>query len=467
AFSVFLVILTAGVVSPLLPTLQAEFGATATWTAWALTIYVAVGIVVSPIIGKLGDMYGKKKFWVIGTGIFAISVALTGFAWSLPSFIIFRAFSGFGLATFPLSYGVIRDEFPANRVAPSLGVLTAALGAGAASGVLMAGVLTQAFGWRWNFFTVAPIALIIALFGAYKLVESPVRAPGRLDLAGATALSIALLSFLVAMTQGGIWGWTSAYTLGLLILSLIFALLFVAIELRLVDPMLHLRVFRSRNVFFTLMTAVVAGISTYTMIAVVPYLCRTPAPVGLGFNILQTGLVMVPGALAIFLAGLWAGALVNKWGGKPPLVIGSLALVLGYAAFYTFNSGWLEVTLDQLVVGAGIGFTYSAMAAIIVHSLPREETGIGSGVYTVMRSLGNVIGPTVTAAYLLTYQVLLPIPSPGGTKMVSFPSSTAFHYIFLASICIAIVGVVTSLLVRRDACLIEHCVQVEAGATLP
>ncbi|MGZ4934923.1 MAG: MFS transporter, partial [Halobacteriota archaeon] len=155
----------------------------------ALTIYVAVGIVVSPIIGKLGDMYGKKKFWVIGTGIFAISVALTGLAWSLPSFIIFRAFSGFGLATFPLSYGLIRDEFPANRVAPSLGVLTAALGAGAASGVLMAGVLTQAFGWRWNFFIVARIVLIIALFGAYKLVESPVWAPGRLDLGGATALS--------------------------------------------------------------------------------------------------------------------------------------------------------------------------------------------------------------------------------------------------------------------------------------
>ncbi|MGZ4942507.1 MAG: MFS transporter [Halobacteriota archaeon] len=265
----------------------------------------------------------------------------------------------------------------------------------------------------------------------------------------------------------GIWRWTSAYTLGLLILSLMFALLFVAIELRVVDPMLRLRVFRSSNVFFTLMTAIVAGISTYTMIAVVPYLYRTPAPVGLGFNTLQTGRVMVPGALMIFLAGLWTGTLLNKWDGKPTLVIGSLALVLGYAAFYTFSSGWLEVTLDQLVVGAGIGFTCSAMAAIIVHLLPREDTGIGSGVYTVMHSLGNVIGPTVTAAYFLTCHVLLPIPSLSGTKMVSFPSSTAFHYIFLASICIAIVGVVTSLLVRRDVCLIEHCVPAEAGATLP
>ena len=467
AFAMFLVIVTAGIVVPLLPTLQAEFATTPTWTAWALTIYAVAGIVTLPIIGKLGDRHGKKKLWVIGMGIYAVSVALTGLAWNLPSFVIFRALSGLGLATFPLSYGLIRDEFPAHRIAPSLGILTAALGLGAGSGLLIAGTLGQAFGWRWCFLTIAPIALVLVLLAAYRLEESPVRAAGKLDLSGTITLLIALLSFLVAMTQGGIWGWTSAYTVGLLIVSLVFSVLFVAIELRVVEPMLHLRIFRTRNVFFTLMTAIVAGICMYTMISSIPYLLRTPAPAGFGLNTLQTGLTMFPGSFMIFLTGLYAGTLINKRGGKLPLVVGTLAMLLGYVALYTFSSSWLEVTLDQMLIGGGFGFSLSAMAAIIVHSLPQDEMGIGSGVYSIMRSLGNVIGPTVVSAYLLTYSALLPVPSPGGVHMVSFPTATAFHNIWLTTIGIALVGVVTSLLVRGDVAKLEHREPAEAATPSP
>jgi MFS family permease len=200
----------------------------------------------------------------------------------------------------------------------------------------------------------------------------------------------------------------------------------------------------------------VVGICTYTMVTSIPYLLRTPAPVGFGLNALETGLVMTPGALIVLLAGPLAGSLVNRWGGKPPLVFGALALLMGYVTLFLFNSTWLEIALDQILIGIGIGFSYSAMAAIIVHSLPREETGVGSAVYTVMRSLGNVIGPTVTAAFLLTYRAPLPIPIPSGVKMVSFPAPVAFDYIFLTTIAIALVGVVTSLLVRGDAAKLEH-----------
>ena len=461
AFAMFLVIYTQSIVIPVLPTLQADFGTTTTWTAWTLTIYVVAGIVALPIIGKLGDVYGKKKLFIVGMSIFTISVALDGLAWNFPSFIIFRALSGFGLATFPLSYGLIRDLFPAHRVAPSLGILTASVGVGASIGQLMGGLLAQAFGWRWSFLTLAPIALVLVLVAVYKLEESPVRAPAKLDLAGATVISITLLSFLVAMTQGAIWGWTSAYTIGLLTISLIFAVLFVAIELRVVEPMLHLKVFRTRTVFFTLITAVVVGICTYTMLQTVPYLLRTPAPIGFGLSPLETGLVMFPGAIIIVPLGPLAGTLVNRWGGKPPLVIGTVALLLGFASFYAFHSSWLQILLDQVVVSAGIAFSYSSMAAIIVHSMPRAETGVGSAVYTVMRSLGNVIGPTVAAAYLLTYSAPLPIPT-GGFTAVSFPTQTAFDYIYLTTIGIALVGVMTSLLIRGDDTKVER--RVRAGA---
>ncbi|MGZ4882399.1 MAG: MFS transporter [Halobacteriota archaeon] len=462
--SIFLVIY-ASAVAPILPTLQAEFGTTPTWTAWTVTIYVVAGIVTLPIIGKLGDLFGKKKLWIAGMSIFTISVMLNGFAWNLPSFILFRAFSGFGLATFPLSYGLIRDLFPAHRIAPSLGILTAATGAGATGGQLMVGVLTQAFGWRSFFFTAAPVAIALVLLASYKLEESPIRAPGRLDLTGAITITIALLAFLVAMTQGAVWGWTSAYTIGLLVVSLIFSVLFVALELRVVDPMLHLKVFRTRNVFFTLMTAVVVGVCTYTMVITVPYLVRTPPPVGLGFSVFETGLIVLPGSVVPIVVGPYAGTLVNKWGGKWPLVIGSVLLLLGFVSLFIFSSTWPEIALGQAIIGGGVGFTYTAMATIIVHSLPREETGVGSGVYTVMRSLGNVIGPTVAAAYLLTYSAPLPISSPSGVKMVSFPTVTAFYYIFVTTIVIALIGVVTSLIVRGDAGKMEQSVPAKEEAS--
>jgi len=267
------------------------------------------------------------------------------------------------------------------------------------------------------------------------------------------------------MTQGAVWGWTSAYTIGLLVVSLIFSVLFVAFELRVVDPMLHLKVFRTRNVFFTLMTAVVVGVCTYTMVITVPYLVRTPAPVGLGFSVFETGLIVLPGSVVPIVVGPYAGTLVNKWGGKWPLVTGSVLLLIGFVSLFIFSSTWPEIALGQAIIGSGVGFTYTAMATIIVHSLPREETGVGSGVYTVMRSLGNLVGPTVAAAYLLTYSAPLPISSPGGVRMVSFPTVTAFDYIFLTTIAIALVGVVTSLLVRGDAGKMEQSVPAKEEAS--
>ncbi|MDD1721544.1 MAG: MFS transporter [Euryarchaeota archaeon] len=465
AFAMFLVIYTQGVMAPVLPTLQAEFATTETWAAWTITIYSVVGIVALPIFGKLGDMYGKKKFFVIGMGIYAFSLVLSALAWNLSSFILFRALSGLGLATFPLSYGLIRDEFPAQRIAPSLGILTGAVGVGAALGVLAGGVLTQFYGWRSCFSTLAPIAIALVLLAVYKLEESSLRAHEKLDLAGAAAISIALLSFLVAMSQGGIWGWISAYTIGLLIVSLIFSVLFVAIELRVTDPMLQLKIFRSRTIFCTLITAVTVGISTYTMLQVVPYALRYPAPVGLGLNSLETGVVMFPGGLLIVFLGPLAGILVNRWGGKTPLVIGTVAMALGFVAFYMFNSTWLEILLDKMFVSIGIAFSYSAMAAIIVHSLPRSQTGVGSGVYTVMRSLGNVIGPTISAAFLLTYRAPIPISTPRGISMVSFPTQAAFDYVYLASLGIALIGVVASLLIRGDVAKIKQPVKGETTAT--
>ena len=200
------------------------------------------------------------------------------------------------------------------------------------------------------------------------------------------------------------------------------------------------------------------------MVITVPYLARTPAPVGLGFNVFETGILVLPGSLLPIVVGPFAGTLVNKWGGKWPLVIGSFLLLSGFTSFYIFSTSWLEIGINQAIIGAGIGFSYTAMAAIIVHSLPRAETGVGSGVYTVMRSLGNVIGPTITAAFLLTYRAPLPIPSPGGVKMLSFPTVTAFDYIFLTTIAIAVVGLVTSLLLRGDAGKMEQSVPAEAEA---
>src|SRR5712691_3272736 len=202
-------------VVPALPTLQRELHTTTTWVTWVLTVFLLVASVATPLLGKLGDQYGKERMLAIALTIFLVGcIGCTG-AWNIWSLIAFRAISGAGAAVFPLSFGIIRDEFPREKVGVAIGLVSAVFGIGGGFGIVLSGVIVDHVSWRF-LFIVGAVGIGAALVLVHRFIpESPIKTPSRVDHLGATLMSGGLIAMLVALTEGEQWGWTSGRTLGL------------------------------------------------------------------------------------------------------------------------------------------------------------------------------------------------------------------------------------------------------------
>ncbi|MGZ4904435.1 MAG: MFS transporter [Halobacteriota archaeon] len=457
-----MIMFTESMLIPALPTIQAEFNTTAVWTSWILSIYLIVGAVSTPIFGKLGDTYGKKKLLVICMSLYTVGVIANGFAWNIQSLLAFRALQGLGMGMFPLAYGLIRDEFPAEKVAMATGIVSAMFGVGTAIGLVIGAWISDNYGWRMTYHAVVPLAIGVTLLAIYKLQESPVRNPSKVDLIGAGTFSVAILAFLVAMTEGERWGWTSINTLGLIGVSFVFTVLFLFAESRVRDPMINLTLLSKRNVFFTNMSAFVVGLGMFMMFQTITYLMRTPPPVGFGSSIFEAGLLQVPGSLLLLIAGPLAGVLVSKRGAKMPLVLGSIVLSISFLYFYALHDTKAQIVLGLMIMSVGMGFMMVSMINIIVQSVSQIETGIATAMNTIFRTIGGVIGPTIAGVLLARYVSPLIIQTPRGSVMGPLlPNATAFNYIFLTALGVSLVGVVMALLVKGSGTEIERQESIE------
>src|SRR5918996_2233526 len=206
-------------VIPALPYFQREFDTTASWVTWIATGFLLSSSVLTPILGKLGDSFGKKRMLVIALAIFGCASLGAAAAWDLPSLIFFRVLQGAGAAVFPLSFGIIRDEFPPEKIGLGIGTVSSVFGAGGGIGLVLSGVIIEHLTWHWLFLIGAIPVLASTVMLALFVPESPVKFPTRPDYVGGLTLSLALGSLLVGIREGTNWGWTSAGVLGLLAVS--------------------------------------------------------------------------------------------------------------------------------------------------------------------------------------------------------------------------------------------------------
>src|SRR5215211_6953729 len=263
-------------VIPALPTLQRELNTTTTWVTWVLTVFLLVASVATPILGKLGDQYGKERLLVISLCLFLAGSIGAALAWNIWALIGWRALQGCGAAVFPLSYGIIRDEFPPEKVGVAIGLVSAVFGIGGGFGIVLSGVIVDNASWRW-LFVVGAIGIAAAVVLVWRFVpESPIKTPSRVDFVGATLLSAGLISMLVALTEGENWGWTSSRTLGLGAIAAILLLVWVFAELRVPEPMVDMRMLARREVLFTNLTALVAGFAMFGSFVLVPNFVEIP-----------------------------------------------------------------------------------------------------------------------------------------------------------------------------------------------
>jgi EmrB/QacA subfamily drug resistance transporter len=428
-------------VLPALPYLQDDLHTTTTWSTWIFTGFLLSSAVLTPLIGKLGDQHGKERLLMISLVIFLVGCIGAAAAWNIWALIAFRVVQGAGGAVFPLSFAIIKDEFPPERSGIAIGAISAVFGAAGGLGLPLSGVIVDNLSWRWLFVIAAVVVAAAAVAVLAFVPESPIKTPTRLDLPGALLLSLMLSAFLLALSEGQHWGWSSGRTVGLLVFAAVALAVWIPLELRVDQPLVDMRVLAGRVVALANATGFFAGFALFSAFVLVPRFVETPRSIGLdygfGLSATQAGLVLLPGALIGLISGPFAGQLGDRFGFMLPLALGMVLTAIGLVLLAEWHDRIWQVVLGMTLAGGGVPLCFGAMAKLVVDAVRPSETGIASGLNTVMRTIGGVVGGQLGATVLANKTI------PGS----SVPTGSAYSTAFWISAVIAVCGVVTALAV--------------------
>jgi EmrB/QacA subfamily drug resistance transporter len=436
-------------VIPALPFFQREFHTSAAWVTWIATGFLLSSSVLTPILGKLGDSYGKKRMLVISLGIFGLASLAAAAAWSLASLIFFRVLQGAGAAVFPLSFGIIRDEFPPEKIGLGIGTISSVFGVGGGVGLVMSGVIIEHLSWHWLFLIGAVPVLASTVLLALYVPESPVKFPTRPDYVGGAALSVALGTLLIAISEGSNWGWASAGVTALVLVSAGSFALWVRIERRVPEPLVDLKTFTRREMAATNLTTLIMGFSMFSTFILLPNFVQIPLGLpadiaarldyGFGASPVEVGLFFLPSSVAMMIAGPLAGALGQRHGRILPLRIGLSSLVLAMVLLATMHDEPWTIYCWMVFMGVGLAFCFATLGTLVIDYSAPGETGVASGMNTIMRTIGASLGAQVAAAIISANTL-------AGTEI---PLERGFTIAFTLSAIGALVAFAPTLLLTR------------------
>jgi EmrB/QacA subfamily drug resistance transporter len=392
----------SSMVVPALPTMQHDLGTTETGITWLLTGYLLAASVGTSILGRLGDMYGKERLLLWTLVILAGGTLLAAVSSSLALLIVARFIQGAGGGIFPLAYGIVRDEFPAAKVAGGIGLLSAILGVGGGLGIVLSGVIIEHLSYHWLFW-IPLVAIVLAAVATWRFVpESPVRTPGRVNWLAAALMTIGLSAVLLAISQTTSWGWVSTKTFGLALVGVLFSLAWIRVEARSSEPLIDMAMMRVRGVWTTNAAAFLLGAGLYASFVVFPQFAQLPKSTGFGFgaSVVASGLYLLPATIGMTVLGLRAGAISARFGSRAALLAGTLFAVASFTMLAVAHDHPYELLIAAALLGVGIGLAFAALGNLIVQAVPAEQTGVASGMNTVMRTLGGALGGQLSATFI-------------------------------------------------------------------
>ena len=392
--------LLQSLVIPVLTTVQHQLHTTQSAVTWVLTAYLLSASIMTPILGRIGDMTGKKRVFVATLVALAVGSLLAAVAPSIGVLIVARVIQGFAGGMLPVAFGIIRDEFPAEKVAGAVGVIAALTAVSAGLGIVLAGPIVEALDYHWLFWLPLILTVAAAVAAILFVPESPVRTPGRISWLPALLLSGWLVALLVALSEAPSWGWRSGSVLGLLAAAVVLAGGWVLAELRAATPLIDMKMMRRTAVWTNNLVALLIGVGMYATFAFLPEFVQTPTAAGYGFgaSITRSGLMLLPSAVTMFIVGLLAGRLARRLGGRALVIAGCLIgcgamSMLAFAHHYQW-----QIYVSSALMGIGFGLAFSAMSALIVAAVPPSQTGVASGMNANIRTIGGSIGAAVMAS---------------------------------------------------------------------
>ncbi|CAM5496403.1 MFS transporter [Streptomyces cyaneofuscatus] len=406
AFAGIVAALTQTLVVPLIAQLPTLFDTSASNASWVITATLLAAAVSTPVAGRLGDMYGKRRMLLVSLVPLILGSVVCALSSSVIPMIAGRGLQGLGMGVVPLGISLLRDVVPAQKLGPSIAIMSASMGVGGALGLPFAAAIAENTSWRVLFWVVAVLALAVgALILALVPADRPATAAaGRFDLPGAIGLGAALIALLLAVSKGADWGWGSTTTLTLFAAALILLPTWGWWELRLSDPLVDLRVTARPQVLMTNTASVLVGFAMYAQSLVVPQLLQLPEATGygLGRSMLAMGLWMAPAGLMMMAMSPVGAKLSAAKGPKVTLAVGSLLIAAGYGLSVPLigsGSPW-SLLIVTLVCNSGVGFAYGAMPALIMSAVPPSETASANSFNALMRSIGTSFAAAVIGVVL-------------------------------------------------------------------
>ncbi|NRQ49142.1 MFS transporter [Aeromicrobium sp. YC3-14] len=390
---------------PVLSEIEQEMNTDQSTVTWVLTAYLLSASVFTPIVGRLGDAFGKQRMLVLSLVALSVGSLLAALAPSIGVLILARVIQGVGGGVLPLAFGIIRDEFPHHKVGSAVSVVSSLLAVGFGAGIVLAGPISSGLGYHWLFWLPFIVTAVMAVAAVLLVPESPVRTPGRIAIFPAVLLSAWLVALLLALSEAPKWGWGSPKTVGLLIAAAVLAAAWIRVELKVDVPLIDMKMMRLPGVWTTNLVALLLGVGMYASFGFIPQFNQTPSASGYGFgsSITESGMLMLPSAVATFLTGLVAASIAQRIGAKTVVVFGSAVGALGMFLLAFFHDEKWQVAVANGIVGIGIGLAFACLAGLIVAAVTPEQTGVASGMNANIRTIGGSIGTAVMASIVTAH----------------------------------------------------------------
>lgn len=442
---------------PAIPDLIKDFNISYGTSSWILTTYLVTAAIMTPITGRLSDIYGKKKTLLVIMTIYAVGVSIGGFVTNIYEMLAVRVIQGIGMSMFPIAFGIVREQFPISKLAIGQGIISSMFAAGAVIGLVAGGHLIQNYGWPSTFFSIIPIVMlllvIIQRFIHVGEVHPQWKSEGTspknglrngIDISGAVTLAISVTSFLMALTfveTGDSIGSTTM--IGLITIGLVYMILFVIIEKKSKTPLVNLEILLHKAILPANVMVMIVGLSMFMVFQTIPVLIRSPIPLGFGADPMSTANVQLPFALVLLIFGPTSGFIISRLGSTKPIIAGSIISTIGFAGLFMYHSTEFLISANLAILSTGLSLTNVGAMNIVMLATPRQNVGASLGMSTLIRIIGASIGPAIAGMFMQIHKTsLLGI---AGT----FPTADSYNLIFLSASIISIISIGLAIFLKR------------------
>jgi len=446
---------------PAIPEIMKDFSIPYGTAAWIFSSYLIVAAVMTPIAGKMSDLYGKKKILLILLTLYVAGITAGGFAHNITFLLVSRIIQGVGLAAVPAAFSLLRDTFPPAKLAIAVGVFGSAYSAGSVVGLLAGATIIQMFGWHSTFLSIVPFAAAVTIMitkfvkenksqlvthrntqqstGKKKQYTSPT-----IDIKGALVLSITIISFLIALTliQSGINPKTLPQIGIAFIVSAISLAIFVLIERRIPSPLVDMRLLKDNTLLPSYIIAIATGITMFMAYPAIVQLVRNPIPLGFGGSAVDAANVQLPFMIMFLVFASITPFIINRIGKLNPIIIGTIISLIGSVGLLMFHSTKPAVSINLAIIASGLSMTITSTWNIIVSSSPKSFVGISVGVGALLLFIGMAIGPALTGVYMENHQTIKGVQG-------SYPSLGSYNLVYLTSGLLSTVSLGFVLILRK------------------